>query len=217
MKILLLEDNKRLNQSIVKRLQLKQYEINSFEDGQKALDNIYNGYDCFILDINVPSLDGIDVLKEIRDHYANVPVIIISSNIDLDTIKDAYGSGCNDYLKKPFYIDELELKIEKLCALEKPLLELDDAFLYNKQTKQLFKDDVEIKLTKKENLLLYFFIKNDQKVLSYENIVDYVWEGDFATTDSLRTLVMRLRKKIPKVHLETIVDFGYKFTLEKTC
>jgi len=213
MKILLLEDNERLNNSIVKRLTLKGYKVDAFIDGNEALECIYNGYDCFLLDVNVPSIDGISILKEIRETYKTIPILIISSNIDLDTIKNAYGYGCNDYLKKPFYIDELELKIEILCQLDTELVILEQGFTYDIKKRELF-NETQIKLTKKETLLLHQLITNKNKILSYDNIINYVWEGDVATTDSIRTLIMRLRKKIPKDSLETIVDFGYKFHIK---
>ena len=215
MKILLLEDNHRLNNSIVKRLELKGYTVNAFEDGLEAIHNAYDGYDCFILDINVPSLDGINILKEIRESNKNVPILIISSNIDLDTIKDAYGFGCDDYLKKPFFIDELEVKIEKLCRLDQKLIKLDENYTYNIETRELFKENEPIKLTKKETLLLHLGISSRNKTISFEQISDYVWEGDITTTDSIRTLMMRLRKKIPKEWIETLIDFGYKFNIGK--
>ncbi len=215
MKILLLEDNQRLNNSIVKRLELKGYKVDTFEDGVRALENAYDGYDCFILDINVPSMDGINILKQIRETYIDIPILIISSNIDLDTIKDAYGFGCDDYLKKPFFIDELEVKIQKLCKLDKRVVKLNEQFCYHVASRELYYNENQIKLTKKETLLLHQFITNIDKTLSYDQISDYVWQGDIATTDSIRTLVMRLRKKIPKECLETLIDFGYKFSIEK--
>ncbi|MGB5866854.1 MAG: winged helix-turn-helix domain-containing protein, partial [Arcobacteraceae bacterium] len=106
--------------------------------------------------------------------------------------------------------DELEVKIEKLCQLENALISLSDGFNYDIEKRELYNNE-QIKLTKKETLLLHQLITNKNKVISYDNILNYVWEGDVATTDSIRTLVMRLRKKIPKDSLETIVDFGYKF------
>jgi DNA-binding response OmpR family regulator len=115
MKILLLEDNSRLNATITKRLRAKGFDVDSFEDGYKAFESVDNGYGCYILDINVPSLDGIELLKRIREYYPKTPVIIISSSVELETIKDSYHYGCSDYIKKPFFIDELEIKIEKLC------------------------------------------------------------------------------------------------------
>lgn len=213
MKILLLEDNDRLKNSIVKRLELKGYQVDAFEDGLEALDSAYNGYDCFVLDINVPSLDGINILKELRENM-ETPILIISSNIDLDTIKDAYGFGCDDYLKKPFYIDELELKIEKLCQLDIQLIKLDNEFIYKVDSRELYKNNELVKLTKKETLLLHFGLTNKAKVLNFDQISNYVWEGDITTTDSIRTLVMRLRKKLPLNSIETLIDIGYKFHIK---
>jgi len=97
-----------------------------------------------------------------------------------------------------------------LCHLDADTISLNDGFTYDIKKRELFNDSL-IKLTKKETLLLHHLITNKNKVLNYSSILNYVWEGDVATTDSLRTLVMRLRKKIPKDSLETIVDFGYKF------
>jgi DNA-binding response OmpR family regulator len=210
MKILLLEDNQRLNNSIKKRLELKGYIVDAFEDGKEALQKVYDGYDCFILDINVPSIDGLNILKELKQTI-KTPVLIISSNIELDTIKDAYSFGCDDYLKKPFYIDELELKIEKLCHLDIKQIALDDEFIYNVNERELYKNKHLIKLTKKETLLLHFGLTNKEKILNFEQISNYVWEGEITSTDSMRTLVMRLRKKLPKKTIETLVDIGYKF------
>ena len=115
MKILLLEDNKRLSNLIIEALEQKAYKVDWFDDGKKALEAIYNGYDCFILDINVPRMDGLSLLKELRIMDDKTPAIIISANVELETIKDAYVKGCDEYLKKPFYIYELELKLDKLC------------------------------------------------------------------------------------------------------
>ena len=123
MKILLLEDNARLNSTIVKRLEAKGYLLDSFIDGQEACNALDNGYACFVLDINVPSLDGIEILKKVRDFHPETPVIIISSSVELEVIKDAYNFGCNDFLKKPFFIDELEIKIEKLCNIRHDIID----------------------------------------------------------------------------------------------
>lgn len=103
MNILLLEDNKKLNQTITKRLKLKGYKVDSYLDGNEAFNSITEGFSCFILDINVPNIDGIKILKKIREFYDEVPVIIISASTELEVIKESYAFGCNDYLKNLFY------------------------------------------------------------------------------------------------------------------
>jgi DNA-binding response OmpR family regulator len=217
LKILLLEDNKRLNETIVKRLKAKGFKVDSFMDGKEAYDAIDNGYSCFILDINVPSLDGLEILKRIREFNEDTPVIIISSTVELDCIKDSYSYGCNDYLKKPFFIDELEIKIDKLCNFDKDLIKVYDGCNFN------FKDSIievngEVEhLSKKERLLLNLLLANRGKVVSFSTIQAIVWEGNFASIESIRSLVRRVRKKIPKDCIETSVDVGYLLKKDIQC
>lgn len=214
MKILLLEDNKKLNTTIKKRLELKGYKVYCFLDGQEALNNIDEGFSCFILDINVPNIDGINILKKIRNYYSEVPIIIISATVELDMIKEAYDFGCNDYLKKPFFIDELEIKVEKLCKIknEKEFFDEDSYFDYKSSTLSIANE--EQRLTKKERLLMNLFLTKKNQVLSYEEIENYVWEGSFASIESIRSLVRRLRKTLKKDYIQTVVDTGYIFKVE---
>lgn len=209
MKILLLEDNQRLNATIVKRLEAKGYYVDNFTDGKEAYDALDNGYMCFILDINVPSLDGIEILKKIRDFYHETPVIIISSSVELDVIRDAYSYGCNDFIKKPFFIDELEIKIEKLCNIRNDIVELGHDCQFDFRTSLLRIGAMEEHLSRKERLLLNVLISEKGKVVSFDKIQAMVWEGNFASLDSIRSLMRRLRKKIPFECIETVVDVGY--------
>jgi len=211
MKILLLEDNEKLNNTIKKRLEIKGYKVFSFIDGAKAFDSITDGYSCFILDINVPNVDGIKILKKIREFYNEVPVIIISSTVELDIIKESYDFGCNDYLKKPFFIDELEIKIEKLCQIKNDLIKFDETSYFDYKSSLVIIDEIEYRLTKKERLLLNLFLINKNQVVTYEAIENYVWEGSFASIDSIRSLVRRLRKVLQHDYLQTVVDTGYIF------
>lgn len=209
MKILLLEDNQRLNDLIVKTFTLKGHKVDSFMDGQEAIEAIFNGYDCYILDINVPSLDGIDILKEIRKTYKSVPAIIISSTIEIETIKKSYAVGCDDYLKKPFYIDELELKIERLCKVDDSIVHISNDCTFDVENNILIYQNQEQTLAKKEKLLLNLLAKNMGKTVTFEQIQSYAWEGNVASTDSIRSLVMRLRKKLPPEVIKTLIDEGY--------
>ena len=211
MKILVLEDNIRLANLIVEALEQKNYHVSLFSDGKKALEAIDNGYDCFILDINVPGMDGISLLKEIRSMDVNTPAIIISANIELDTIQDAYHKGCDEYLKKPFYMYELELKIEKLCKPKMCSLKLPQGFCYCIETETLMDEKgEEVKLAKKEILLLNLFVKNLGKNITFERIEQYVWEGELTTTENIRALIKRLRKKLPEETIENQGGIGYR-------
>lgn len=213
MKILLLEDNEKLNQTITKRLALKGYKVNSFYDGLKAYEAINDGYNCFLLDINVPNIDGIKILKKIREYYEEVPIIIISSTVELDIIKESYDFGCNDYLKKPFFIDELEIKIEKLCKIKNTSIEFDRDCFFDFKSSLLKIDNQETRLTKKERLLLNLFISKKNEVISYAAIENYVWEGNFVSLESIRSLIRRVRKILVKEYIQTVVDTGYIFKI----
>ncbi|MGB1227190.1 MAG: response regulator transcription factor [Poseidonibacter sp.] len=214
MKILLLEDNKKLNQTISKRLKLKGYKVESCIDGAEAIEKIADGYSCFVLDINVPNVDGIKILKKIREYYKDIPVIIISASVELDDIKQSYDFGCNDYLKKPFFIDELEIKIEKFCKIQDELIYFGKNCHFDYKSSLIFINDKEQRLTKKERLLLNLFLTKKNQVLSYENIENYVWEGSFASLESIRSLIRRLRKILDNEYIQTVVDTGYIFKSE---
>ncbi len=213
MKILVLEDNIRLLKLIEESLIEKNYKVDSFSDGKEVIEKIYDGYDCFILDINVPGIDGLTILNEIKSMNKDVPCIIISANVELDTIKDAYGKGCNEYIKKPFYIYELELKLEKLCKNEKNEILLKEGYFYDIEKEKLFKGDEEIKLSKKEILLMNLFYKNLEKIVTFEHIEQYVWEGDLTTTENIRALVKRVRRKLPQNTILSQGGMGYKLAL----
>jgi len=211
MKILLLEDNTKLNTTIKKRLEMKGYTIDSFIDGQNAYDAIEDNYSCFLLDINVPNIDGIKILKRIREYYHDVPVIIISASVELDLIKKSYDFGCNDYIKKPFFIDELEIKIEQLCDIKTELIQFDENSYFNFQSSTIILDDNEIRLTKKERLLFNLFMNRIDKVVTYQEIENSVWEGDYVSSESIRSLIRRIRKILDNKYIETIIDTGYIF------
>jgi len=215
MKILILEDNERLANLIVEALEQKKYHVDLFNDGKRALESIDNGYDCFILDINVPGIDGLSLLKEIRSMDNATPAIIISANVELDTIQEAYSKGCDEYLKKPFYMYELETKIEKLCKPKICLVTLQGGFTYSIEHEQLLdQTGEEVKLAKKEILLLNLFTKNLNKNISFERIEQYVWGGELTTTENIRALVKRLRKKLPDDTIENQGGIGYRLNYE---
>jgi len=208
MKILLLEDNENLSEIIVEMLEEKNYKVDTFSDGEEAYNNIINGYDCFVLDINVPNIDGLTILKTIRECQKDVPIIIITSNIELETVKKAYEKGCNDFLKKPFYIYELETKIDQLCK-KNNIFNLKEGFYFDINLETLFnKKNKLVKLTHKETLFLIFSLKYANSPLSLEAIEQYVWEGEISSLMSIRQMIKRLRSKLPKNTIET-TSCGY--------
>jgi len=209
MKILVLEDNERLCKLIASALEKENYKVDTFFDGEEALDVLANGYQCFILDINVPSLDGISILETIRMYHSTIPVIIISSNHELDKIQRSYEVGCDDYLKKPFFMYELIQKVKKLCNAGFKTLDLGDGFIYDYTSKYLSSLDGEVKLAKKEILFLELLAKDIHRIVSFEEIEEYVWEGEATTLINIRALVKRLRKKVPEKAITIVKGMGY--------
>lgn len=208
MKIFLLEDDYSLNETIKEMLELNYHEIDSFYDGEVAYNNIAYNYDLYILDINAPSLDGIELLKFIKKMNSQTKVIMISANINIDKIKEAYNYGCDDYLKKPFDIEELILKIEKYNTKEKNII-LDENIYFNLLTNELYINSQKVELTKKEKDLLILLLDNRGKTISYENIEDFVYKREAKTSDAIRSLLKRLRKKLPKDLILNSIDEGY--------
>ena len=209
MKVLVLEDNERLLNLIKSSLEKENYSVDTFIDGADALDALENGYSCFILDINVPNIDGISLLELLRLNHQSTPVIIISSNHDFEKIQKSYELGCDDYIKKPFFIFELVQKIKKFCKVQKKLLEFDNDYKYDFINHILYHNEKEIELTKKEILFLELFSKNLHHVATYEELEEYVWEGEDTNLVNIRAMIKRLRKKIPSESIVIVKGMGY--------
>jgi len=209
MKILVLEDNERLLNLIKIELEKENYKVDVFTDGDDALNALENGYCCFILDINVPNIDGISLLEMLRVNHEKTPAIIISSNHDFEKIQKSYELGCDDYIKKPFFILELIQKVKKLCTIQKKFLQFDEEYKYDFINHILYNNDKEIELTKKEILFLELFSKNIHHIATYEEIEEYVWEGEETNLTNIRAVIKRLRKKIPSESVTIVKGMGY--------
>ena len=211
MKILVLEDNERLCKVIKSALEQEGWKADIFMDGDEALDALNNGYHCFVLDINVPSVDGISVLETLRLYHKDTPAIIISSNHELEKIRLSYELGCDDYLKKPFFIYELVHKIKKLTQTPCEIVPLWPGFTFDYVNHRLFDPNgEEIKLAKKEVLFLELFAKNPKRVVSFEEVEEFVWEGEVSCMMNIRALLKRLRKKLPEGAIKNIAKIGYR-------
>lgn len=208
MKIFLLEDDYSLNESIKEMLETENFIVDTFYDGDIAYENIVGNYGLYIFDVNVPNINGIYLLEHIKTINPNSNVIIISANINIDKIKEAYAKGCDDYIKKPFDIQELLLKINKYTQKSNIII-LDKFLHFDKNEKKLFLQNEEIELTKNEKNLMFLFINNKGTKVSYSQIEDFVYEREAKSSDAIRSLVKRLRKKLPKDLIINSLDEGY--------
>ena len=210
MKILLLEDDFSLNEAIKETLENYDHDVDCFYDGMKAYMNISNDYDLYILDINTPSLEGLDLLSYIKKSKSNSRVLMISAIIDIDKIREAYNLGCDDYIKKPFEIEELLFKIERINKKDSQLIEINSFTKYYFRKKELYIEDELCPLTKNEKNFLHLLIENHNQIIDHSKIEDFVYEGESKTSDAIRSMVKRLRKKMNSELIENVLDEGYR-------
>ena len=206
-KIFLLEDDFSLNESIKEMLEESGFVVDTFYNGQKAFENILGDYALYILDINVPNIDGITLLEKVKSMNPSAKVIIISANIDIDKITQAYENDCEDYIKKPFDLQEFRLKIRKITNQHE--IEKIENLFFNMRKRVLYENEIEINLTKSERNLLYLLINNRGEKITHNQIEEFVYNGVSKTSVAVRTLIKRLRAKLPKDSIKNSLDEGY--------
>jgi DNA-binding response OmpR family regulator len=216
MKILLLEDDYLYSDSIKDFLSDIGYEIEEFEDGKEALDAIFaNSYDLLLLDIRVPSIDGFDILKEIRDSGINTPVIFLTSLVDIDDLSRGYELGCSDYIRKPFELKELKYRIEQslkanLYHSSRDKVELKGGFSFDIIKQVLYKDGKEISLSAIEKKLVATLVQERGYYLSLDSLWQLVWEGKEVSYADIRMTVARVRQKCGSNFIKTKKMVGYR-------
>lgn len=220
MKILVVEDNKKLLQTIEKEL-LKHFEVECCEDGEEALYLINQGiYDLVVLDLMLPSLGGIEILKETRRNHIDTPVLILTAKESLDEKVEAFSIGANDYLTKPFYMEELVARIYAMLRTTgklqtKNTLDFYDLHLDLSKRRVFYKDE-EIELQNKQFNLLEYFLLNKGTILLKEQIYDRIWgmESD-ATIEIVEVYISNLRKILSKFGYDKCIKtkrkVGYMF------
>ena len=216
-KILLLEDDLNLSDTVCDYLEEKGFEVICVYDGEEALSSIYeNSFDLLLLDVNVPIKNGFQVLKEIRKDGNNTPAIYITSLNSVDSLEQGYSSGCDDYIRKPFELKELLIRIQTILKREfsqkSEIVNITETITFNSISSELKDADKEIKLNLKELKLLKFFLQHPNELLVHDRIYDYVWDYDEEYSDnSLRTYIKNLRKILGKDKIVSLKKLGYRF------
>ena len=221
-KILLLEDDANLNETVTEFLVEEGYEVVSVYDGEEAQEKLYESrYDLLLLDINVPGIDGLNLLKESREQGVVAPAIYITSMDSVDDLERGFESGCDDYIRKPFALKELKIRIDTLLKRsffhqEKVLIPIASGIGYDSKNNELVIDGETVSLGHKEATLLKLFMKNQGEVIAHERIFDHLWSYEEEPSDSaLRTYIKNLRKLIGKERIVSIKKQGYKLIIEK--
>ena len=216
MNIFLVEDDQTLNKIIADNLVALGYKVSTFSDGQKAFENINNTFDIYLIDVNIPNINGLELIRQIKLLNMNSKIFIISGDTNIETIVKAYDLGCDDYIKKPFDIREIAAKINHTLSQSSQIIRLCDECTYDPTTSHIYHNNKEILLTNKETLLLDILIKNIGKTVSNEEIEPYVW-GEIVGNGYIRQLISKLRKSLPCHIILNHASNGYRVEKHDNC
>lgn len=221
MRILIIEDETKLAEAIAYRLKKEHYIVDVNNDGETGLDNaLTNIYDLIILDVMLPKINGFDILKEIRNEGIETKVIMLTAKSMLEDKLYGFERGSNDYLTKPFHMDELVARVnaqlrntnkiaKNTIEVGDLILNIDKASLFCKTTNE------SIDIMGKEYLLLEYFMNNVNQVISREQIYNKIWGFDNnSESNNLEAYLSFIRKKLriigSEVNIKAIRGLGYK-------
>ena len=214
-----LEETSELFKDIFSSVEVETNGIKGLDTYKSYFEKNNCYFDIVITDINMPKMDGIDLIKEIYSIHPLQCVVVISAHNTPDNLLELVNIGIEQFLVKPLQYNnmlktfmESAKKISSQKTEKSPLLKLSTDFTFNTESDQLFYKNSIIKLTKKEHILMNLFIKNGSKTSSLEEIYTLLWseEPHLATPESLKPIISRLRKKIPQNTIENIYALGYK-------
>ncbi len=212
----LVEDEKNLAEVIKAYMEKEGWEVSIFTDGKEAHDAISQPTHLWVLDIMLPGMDGYQLLKAIKAEH-DTPVIFISArDKDLDRVL-GLELGSDDYLAKPFMPEELVIRAKKLLnrvyqaeQQEEDKIELN-GYTIDVNSRTVLDGNDQVELTTKEMDLIILLTSNVGNALSREDIIEYVWGSDyFGSERAVDDVVRRVRKKLPRVHVETLYGYGYR-------
>ena len=224
MKVLIIEDEKELQESIYAFLSNEQYTCEKADDFKTALDKIHlHDYTCIILDINLPGGSGLVLLKELKKYNKTDGVLIISARNALEDKVSALHLGADDYLTKPFHLPELAARVAAIIRRRsfdgKNIIYLDELAL-NVNEKTVSVNNILLDLTRKEYDLLVYFISNKNKVVTKNAIAEHLWGDGMdggGNYDFIYVHIKNLRKKLTTAgsrdFIKSIYGLGYKFSI----
>ena len=217
MKILLLEDDIILSEVIVEHLEYYNYAVTPIYSGIEAENLLFEEkFDLLLLDVNVPLLNGFELLKSLRNLGNETPAIFITSMNSSKDVLEGFELGANDYLKKPFEMIELKARIDNIKRHfkidDERLIKISENVSYDFSKYILHIDSKEVSISKKECEFLSYFLHNRAKVISNDELMVNVWSYDTAPTSAtIRTYIKNLRRLLGEEMITTIRGVGYLF------
>jgi len=217
MKVLLLEDDLALSDILYDHLEHNGFDVSLATSGDEALEYFVDEvFDFAIMDINTPNMTGLEVLQIIRNDYKlKTPVIMITAYQDTKHLKDAFENEVDDYIKKPFDLEEFDQRINRICrhfALNKDNSIDLGGIMFNPNECAVIIKNKKISLAKKERDILRYFVTHKSRVISSEELLQNIWKYDEQPTDAtIRVYIKNLRELLGKERITTIRALGYKF------
>jgi DNA-binding response OmpR family regulator len=213
-KVLYVEDEEVVRESIGKALSFFFDNITIAKDGKEAMALIDSDFDIIILDFNLPEYNGIDVAKTFRVKSEDTIIFLISSHYEIENLREAMQIGAIDYLPKPMRYDDLKRVLTE-CArrfAKKDVRYLGDNLIYNIKSKSIYKNDAEIKLTKNEIIFLELILANQKQLLRYELISKELFNSTNVDTNipSIKNMLLRLRRKLGIPLVDSVFGLGYR-------
>ncbi len=215
MKICILEDEKTLAISMQEFLEDSGYEVEYYTNSEEAFDNIYeNSYDLLLLDVNVNGeQNGFELLAQLRESSIKTPAIFITSLNNIEDLTLGYSCGCCDYIRKPFDLAELKLRVnfvirQHCFSSVDAVIDLGEEYHYNTESMQLFYKNQKISLSKTEMKILELLIKHRGSPVTQEMFCEEVW-GEYVDSANIRVQVGTLRKKLKKDFIKNLRGVGY--------
>ncbi|RXK11483.1 DNA-binding response regulator [Halarcobacter mediterraneus] len=213
MKILLLEDELMLNNTISEYLKDIGHMVESFTDGEEVIEHVDSSYDLLILDINVPKKNGFQILEELNNQKIYIPTIYISALLDIEDITKAYDLGCREYIKKPFHLEELGIKINQILKKDQSNtshIRFSENYSYSKSEKTLYFNSEPQTLTKKQLDIIHILALNINMIVDFERFRIDIWGGENIDNPTIRAEISRLKKALKEDFIKNIRGLGYK-------
>ena len=204
MKLLIVEDEKELCDTVAKSLYSAGYEVDTCYDGNEALEYIFaEDYDLIVLDLNLPGIDGMDILRELRRTNEETKVLILSARSQIADKVEGLDAGANDYMEKPFHLQELEARIRSLTRrkfVQKDICLKCGEIEFDTKKREVCAKGEPVSLTRKENGILEYLLLNQGRPVSQEELMEHVWDASADSfSGAVRVHMSSLRKKLKAV------------------
>ena len=222
--ILYVEDDYEVRSQISKMLSIYFRSVTEAVDGKDGLEKFNNSkFDIIFTDINMSVMDGISMIKKIRETDTQIPIVIFSAYDNTEYFLQTIECGIDGYILKPFSFEEIKKVVEKIVfkLMEfkgtNTKIELINSFYWDKKDKNLYKDDKEVQLTKKEKILFELLASTKHRVVSSEEIEIVLFDDDYCDNKRVRSLLSRLRCRVGCDLMHSIYSEGYKLNLAQSC